>query len=828
MDREQYDRQYEYFAFISYKREDEKWAKWLQHKLEYYKVPISIRRDNPDVPERIRPVFKDTTDLAPGVLAEKIREALSSSQYLIVICSPRAANSVWVSKEVQAFIDSGREDKIIPFIIGGAPNAENPEDECFPEGLRQLSGEKELLGANVNEMGRDAAAIKVISRMFNLRFDALWQRHEKNRRKRLLGIIAVSIAAIIAAILMGFLLIERTKTLQERDRTIIERDKAYEIVSQTNQELKLSRDKLMAVNKELKQSNENLRLAQDSIKSANKKIIEKADSLWKSRLALEREKAERSIAEVQKALQERSSAEEKSASLLAEGNVIEAIKVILDQMETAAPYNYSPRLERNLRTACDILESDSPKLIQKYPLEAGFGEDVEPIRVRFSSEQGKVVVSNYETNIIDLKTGKSLHSLMAFDGIEILPGGATGVGYGDNRIVWFDVRTGETQIVEPEVKSNNVQLLAISKNGDYIYVLDHFGDSSTIILDAHTGRKVGSTSHFFNEDDLYPDGKSILVSANGEIKRIDLFENTEELLPYKGQWVDLAQDGETIIIRNEEVTRIVNPKASLDASLIGAALDYPFYISPEKNYFIAGNIMFDLLKGAKAYEFPDNGISYFMPPGGEDIYMFDYFQNLSRYHLTAKHPLWSPTDYPYAYFGSTFSGFSDFGEVLINPTSYNSNIMREKWELGDSLRFVGKGEAAPNPWEEREDIYFYNIDKSRYAIIDGKNLKVVSTADGKQIGSTIRPQSEVIYYFSFSPDSKYLMVSSSGRPISIYDIQTGTVVFELPYTAGDGQEGFSAFDKNGNIHTVKEDRLEHRPFHSLENLKKHAKKLISQ
>ncbi len=25
----------EYYAFISYKREDEKWAKWLQDKLEY-------------------------------------------------------------------------------------------------------------------------------------------------------------------------------------------------------------------------------------------------------------------------------------------------------------------------------------------------------------------------------------------------------------------------------------------------------------------------------------------------------------------------------------------------------------------------------------------------------------------------------------------------------------------------------------------------------------------------------------------------------------------------------------------------------------------------
>lgn len=178
------DRKYDFFAFISYKREDEKWAKWLQRKLEYYKLPSSVRKDNPDLPEKIRPVFKDTTDLEPGVLARKIQDALDSSKYLIVICSPRSANSVWVSKEVQAFIDSGRSDHIIPFIIGGIPNASDPKDECFPEGLRQLAGEQELLGANINEMGREAAAIKVVARMFNLRFDTLWQRYERTKKKK--------------------------------------------------------------------------------------------------------------------------------------------------------------------------------------------------------------------------------------------------------------------------------------------------------------------------------------------------------------------------------------------------------------------------------------------------------------------------------------------------------------------------------------------------------------------------------------------------------------------------------------------------------------------
>lgn len=171
-----------YFAFISYKREDEVWAKWLQHKLEHYKLPLNLN-GRTDLPREIRPIFRDKSDLAGGVLAEEINNALENSQYLIVICSPRAAQSEWVGKEVQTFIELGRTDKIIPFIIGGTAHSENPEDECFPMALLELPAEQEVLGININEMGRDAAAVKVVAQMFGLRFDELWQRWEREQKK---------------------------------------------------------------------------------------------------------------------------------------------------------------------------------------------------------------------------------------------------------------------------------------------------------------------------------------------------------------------------------------------------------------------------------------------------------------------------------------------------------------------------------------------------------------------------------------------------------------------------------------------------------------------
>lgn len=187
------DEKQEYFAFISYKREDEKWAKWLQHKLEHYKLPSTIKKRNTTFPKNLRPVFKDTSELASGVLADEIYIALKNSRYLIVICSPRAAQSEWVCKEVQTFIDLGRTKKIIPFIIGGKAFAEKPEEECFPTALLQLPSEQELLGININDMGKEAAVIKVIAQMLGLKFDTLWQRHQKEKARRTTILIAVAV-----------------------------------------------------------------------------------------------------------------------------------------------------------------------------------------------------------------------------------------------------------------------------------------------------------------------------------------------------------------------------------------------------------------------------------------------------------------------------------------------------------------------------------------------------------------------------------------------------------------------------------------------------------
>ena len=179
------DGKYKYFAFISYKEEDAEWAKWLQHKLEHDKIPTITRKENPEFPEYIRPIYEYKSEAGGGGLENELLKGLESSKFLIVICSPRSGGdkSQWVNNGIRHFIKLGLEENIIPFIVEGKVKAENPNEECFPSALLELKGKRERRGININELGRDAAAVKVVSAMFDVAFDSLWQRHEKEKEE---------------------------------------------------------------------------------------------------------------------------------------------------------------------------------------------------------------------------------------------------------------------------------------------------------------------------------------------------------------------------------------------------------------------------------------------------------------------------------------------------------------------------------------------------------------------------------------------------------------------------------------------------------------------
>jgi len=198
-----------YYAFISYKREDERWAIWLQNKLERYRLPSILCRER-KIPRRLQPVCRDKTDLSTGGLLQSLHDKLDDSRFLIVICSPVATKSVYIDQEIEYFASKYGKEKICPLIVQGTPYS-NDSEECYPLALRNLfpTGSHQLLGANIAEDGQGSkykkkqrAFIMILSHILGVSFDSLWQRHKKYLIRYYSIILATACSLLFTPILV--------------------------------------------------------------------------------------------------------------------------------------------------------------------------------------------------------------------------------------------------------------------------------------------------------------------------------------------------------------------------------------------------------------------------------------------------------------------------------------------------------------------------------------------------------------------------------------------------------------------------------------------------
>lgn len=169
------DKVFKNFAFISYSHADKRAAEELQKVLDDFHLSDALKEKYPNRPEVLREIFRDDTGLPAGSnLTKEIQKQLEQSNYLIVICSPNAATSEWVNKEIDYFKTYRDSTHIIPLIIDGVANAKNANDqECFPTALKSL----EARGANISTFSFERAVIEVIAGALEIDVDDLWQRH---------------------------------------------------------------------------------------------------------------------------------------------------------------------------------------------------------------------------------------------------------------------------------------------------------------------------------------------------------------------------------------------------------------------------------------------------------------------------------------------------------------------------------------------------------------------------------------------------------------------------------------------------------------------------
>ena len=200
-----------YRAFISYSQQDKAWGKRIHTWLETYRIPEGVASGE-TTNRRLGRFFRDEEDMAAasdiGVI---VRRAIENAESLIVICSPRSAQSKWVNAEIHHYRRTGRARKVFAVIIDGVPNSGDPETECFPPALRAAGDPDdpdalpiEPLGLDVRKDGPERACARLAAGLMDVDFDDLWQRDRRRAeaRQRLLigGLTAIStVFAALAA-----------------------------------------------------------------------------------------------------------------------------------------------------------------------------------------------------------------------------------------------------------------------------------------------------------------------------------------------------------------------------------------------------------------------------------------------------------------------------------------------------------------------------------------------------------------------------------------------------------------------------------------------------
>lgn len=215
-------------AFISYRQLplDMEVAKKVHRRIEHFTIPKSLRKNGK---KRLGYVFRDQEELPLSTnLTRSILDALDSSEFLIVICTPETQKSEWVKREISYFRKTHDDDHVIVVLAEG-----NPESSFFDE-LVGIYGENgtiigrlEPLAANIaaksnwerNRLFR-TESLRILAALIGCSFDELFRReHRYQLRKRS---IVLGTALLVSTLFIGMLLDRNEKIQTQLERTQIQ------------------------------------------------------------------------------------------------------------------------------------------------------------------------------------------------------------------------------------------------------------------------------------------------------------------------------------------------------------------------------------------------------------------------------------------------------------------------------------------------------------------------------------------------------------------------------------------------------------------------------
>lgn len=196
-----------YRAFISYSHRDAAFAARLHRRLEGYRLPAHLA---PGGDRRLSPIFKDREELpAASDLSTQVQAALAVSDVLIIVCSPDAAASPWVGREIETFRALHPDRPVLAALVRGEP-AEAFHPVLSASGAEPLAADFRKTGD-----GERLAFLKLIAGLAGVGLDRLIQR---DAQRRLRAVIAVTAASVTAMVAMGAMLLFALDARAEAER----------------------------------------------------------------------------------------------------------------------------------------------------------------------------------------------------------------------------------------------------------------------------------------------------------------------------------------------------------------------------------------------------------------------------------------------------------------------------------------------------------------------------------------------------------------------------------------------------------------------------------
>lgn len=239
-----------YEAFISYRHLDldRNTAKRLQRFLEGLKLPKKLEATHEK--KRLGRLFRDEDELpTSSSLSEQIQEALKHSRYLVVVCTPKTPESLWVMREVETFASLHGRDHIIVALAEGEPEESFPplllhRYRTTPNGECRLVDEEPIAAdfrASQQKKFKDEA-LRVAAALFGCNYDDLRQRMRARRMQ--VAAIAAAATAVVSLAFGAFSFYQQVQ-IQENHR--ISQIHESELLASESEQLLTQGDRYQAI-----------------------------------------------------------------------------------------------------------------------------------------------------------------------------------------------------------------------------------------------------------------------------------------------------------------------------------------------------------------------------------------------------------------------------------------------------------------------------------------------------------------------------------------------------------------------------------------------------